>query len=155
MGPLHLVNFAPRCHHALPRQHGCNLILGQCVSLDGRRATDRTNVIELSEPHAIRPLHHDFVSLQCGGNLHNEPHRLAAHCKLRNIFDLLHPLPPFQIISFELTPSRQTFSVPASPTHRNSRPAPRQSQSPMPATDQACRSLATSSSPFFSFLFNP
>ena len=34
-------------------------------------------------------------------------------------------------------------------------PAPRQSQSPMPATDQACRSLATSSSPFFSFLFNP
>ena len=34
-------------------------------------------------------------------------------------------------------------------------PAPRQSQSPMPATDQACRSLATSSSSFFSFLFNP
>ncbi|MCR5838556.1 MAG: hypothetical protein K6G94_02845, partial [Kiritimatiellae bacterium] len=28
-----------------------------------------------------------------GGNLHNEPHRLAAHRKLRNVFKLLHLQP--------------------------------------------------------------
>ena len=46
------------------------------------------------------------------------------------------PFVPFYFlhyISFELTPARQTFSVPASPTHRNSRPAPRYRPSASPA----------------------
>ena len=44
-------------------EHGRDLLLGQRVSLDGRRPTNRTNVIELSEQHAIRPLHAAAISI--------------------------------------------------------------------------------------------
>ena len=70
---------------------------------------------------------------------HNKPSATAAICA--STTDL--PVPA------AASPPPPTFSAFFFP------PAPRRNQSPTPAPDQAYLSLATSSSPFFSFLFNP
>lgn len=61
MGTFHLINFAPRCRHALPRQHGCDLLLGQRVSLDGRRPTKFT-----PSPHPVTLTYCEFAFCRIG-----------------------------------------------------------------------------------------